>query len=186
RYLAIVSLQAGGKTVDTYATAFGIRTIKFDAGNGFLLNGQRLKIQGVCDHHDLGPLGSALNLRALERQLEILKEMGVNAIRTSHNPPAPELLELADRMGFLVMDEAFDCWKRGKKKNDYHLLFDDWSEKDLRAMVRRDRNHPSIILWSIGNEIGEQRDAAGHQVAVELARIVREEDSTRPVTAGAN
>jgi beta-galactosidase len=178
--------RVDGFVVDRSETSFGIRTIKFDVSNGFLLNGERVQIQGVCDHHDLGPLGAALNVRALERQLEILKEMGVNAIRTSHNPPAPELLELADRMGFLVMDEAFDAWRRAKKRNDYHLLFDDWSEKDLRAMVRRDRNHPSIILWSIGNEIGEQRDVAGHQIAANLAKIVREEDQTRPVTAGAN
>jgi beta-galactosidase len=186
RYVAVITLETLSRTSDRYETTFGIRTIKFDVSNGFLLNGERVKIQGVCDHHDLGPLGAALNGRALERQLEILKEMGVNAIRTSHNPPAPELLELADRMGFLVMDEAFDAWRRAKKRNDYHLLFDDWSEKDLRAMVRRDRNHPSIILWSIGNEIGEQRDAAGHQIAANLAKIVREEDQTRPVTAGAN
>ncbi len=175
-----------GVLVDRYETVFGIRTIKFDVEKGFLLNGERVKIQGVCDHHDLGALGAALNMRALERQLEILKEMGVNAIRTSHNPPAPELLELADRMGFLVMDEAFDAWRRGKKKNDYHLLFDDWHEKDLRAQVRRDRNHPSVILWSIGNEIGEQGNAEGHALAAELAKIVHQEDLTRPVTAGAN
>ena len=186
RYAAVITVETLSKTSDRYETLFGIRTIKFDVNDGFLLNGERVKIQGVCDHHDLGALGSAINLRALERQLEILKEMGVNAIRTSHNPPAPELLDLADRMGFVVMDEAFDAWRRAKKRNDYHLLFDDWSEKDVRAMVRRDRNHPSIILWSIGNEIGEQRDAAGHQIATTLAKIVREEDSTRPVTAGAN
>jgi beta-galactosidase len=185
-YVAVSTVVQNGRAVDRYETSFGIRSIKFDASNGFLLNGERVKLQGVCDHHDLGALGSALNVRALERQLEILKEMGVNAIRTSHNPPAPELLELADRMGFLVMDEAFDAWRRAKKRNDYHLLFDDWSEKDVRAMVRRDRNHPSIILWSIGNEIGEQRDAAGHQIAATLAQIVHEEDGTRPVTAGAN
>ncbi|HEX8117427.1 MAG TPA: DUF4982 domain-containing protein, partial [Pyrinomonadaceae bacterium] len=131
-------------------------------------------------------LGAAVNRRAVERQLEILKEMGVNAIRTSHNPPAPQLLDLADKMGFLVMDEAFDAWRRGKKKNDYHLLFDDWHEKDLRAFVRRDRNHASVMLWSTGNEIGEQRSPEGHKVSEELARIVREEDPTRPVTAGAN
>ena len=186
RYVAVVTLEAGGKKVDVYETFFGIRTIKFDVSQGFLLNGERVKIQGVCDHHDLGALGAAINVRALERQLEILKEMGVNAIRTSHNPPAPELLELCDRMGLVVMDEAFDAWRRAKKRNDYHLVFDDWHEKDVRAMVRRDRNHPAIVLWSIGNEIGEQRDAAGHQIALELAKIVREEDSTRPVTAGAN
>ena len=185
-YSLVTTISQAGRTIDRYETSFGIRTIKFDVDKGFLLNGEQLKIQGVCNHHDLGALGSALNRRALERQLEILKEMGVNALRTSHNPPAPELLELADRMGFVVMDEAFDAWRRGKKKNDYHLLFDDWHEKDLRAQVRRDRNHPSVILWSIGNEIGEQGNAEGHALAAQLAQIVHEEDTTRPVTAGAN
>jgi beta-galactosidase len=186
RYLAVVSLSEGGKVIDRYETPFGIRTIKFTADNGFLLNGQRVPLNGVCDHHDLGALGSAINSRALERQLEILKEMGCNAIRTSHNPPAPELLDIADRLGFVVMDEAFDCWVRGKTRNDYHLLFPDWHEKDLRALVRRDRNHPSVVLWSIGNEIVEQGSPAGHKVAAELAAIVRSEDLTRPVTAGCN
>jgi beta-galactosidase len=186
RYLAVVTIEQNGKLVDRYETVFGIRTVKFDPVSGFSLNGEHVRINGVCDHHDLGALGTAINTRALERQLEILKEMGVNAIRTSHNPPAPELLELCDRMGFLVMDEAFDAWRRAKKKNDYHLLFDDWHEKDLRALVRRDRNHASVILWSIGNEISEQRGDAGHEIAATLARIVREEDPTRPVTAAAN
>src|SRR5262249_53234818 len=185
-YSVVTTISQVGRTIDRYETTFGVRTIKFDVEKGFLLNGEQVKIQGVCDHHDLGALGSALNLRALERQLEILKEMGVNALRTSHNPPAPELLDLADRMGFVVMDEAFDAWRRGKKKNDYHLLFDDWHEKDLRAQVRRDRNHPSVILWSIGNEIGEQGNPEGHALAGELRQIVHEEDPTRPVTAGAN
>src|SRR6266849_5386651 len=190
-YVAVTTVEQNrhpvdGVIVDRYETVFGIRTIKFDVNSGFFLNGNHVRIQGVCDHHDLGPLGSALNVRALERQLEILKEMGVNAIRTSHNPPAPELLELADRMGFLVMDEAFDCWKRGKKKNDYHLLFDDWHEKDWRAQLRRDRNHPSVILWSTGNEIGEQRTPEGQKVAQELVKIAHEEDPTRPATAGCN
>jgi beta-galactosidase len=185
-YVAVITLEQKGKAFDRYETVFGIRTIKFDAFKGFYLNGEHVYIKGVCDHHDLGSLGSAVNKRALERQLEILKEMGVNAIRTSHNPPAPELLDLADRMGFVVMDEAFDAWRRAKKKNDYHLLFDDWSEKDLRAQIRRDRNHPSIILWSIGNEIGEQGSAEGHVVAANLTRIVHEEDTTRPTTAAAN
>ena len=185
-YGAVTTIMQDGKVVDVQETVFGIRTIKFDVDKGFLLNGERVRLNGVCDHHDLGPLGSALNIRALERQLEILKEMGVNAIRTSHNPPAPELLNLCDRMGMVVMDEAFDAWRRGKKKNDYHLLFDDWHEKDLRAQLRRDRNHPSIILWSIGNEIGEQGNAEGHKLSAELAGIVHQEDSTRPVTAGAN
>jgi beta-galactosidase len=186
RYLAVVTLSEGGKVIERYETPFGIRTIKFTADNGFLLNGQRVPLNGVCDHHDLGALGSAINTRALERQLEILKEMGCNAIRTSHNPPAPELLDIADRLGFVVMDEAFDCWIRGKTRNDYHLLFPDWHEKDLRALVRRDRNHPCVVLWSIGNEIAEQGSPAGHKVAAELAAIVRSEDLTRPVTAGCN
>jgi beta-galactosidase len=185
-YAAVTTVEQGGKIVDRYETIFGVRTIKFDPERGFLLNGEHVRLNGVCDHHDLGSLGAALNTRALERQLEILKEMGVNAIRTSHNPPAPELLELCDRMGLVVMDEAFDAWRRGKRKNDYHLLFDDWHEKDLRAQVRRDRNHPSVILWSTGNEIGEQRNAEGARLSEELSRIVREEDPTRPVTAGAN
>jgi beta-galactosidase len=185
-YAAVTSVEQNGKTVDSYETVFGIRTVKFDAARGLLVNGELVEIKGVCNHHDLGALGAAFNRRALERQLEILKEMGVNAIRTSHNPPAPELLELADRMGLLVMDEAFDAWRRSKKKNDYHLLFDDWHEKDLRAQVRRDRNHPSVILWSTGNEIGEQGNAEGHKLSEQLSRIVRDEDPTRPVTAGAN
>lgn len=184
-YTAVTTIWRNGRVIDTQETVFGIRTIKFDV-NGFFLNGEHLRLNGVCNHHDLGALGSAINIRALERQLEILKEMGVNALRTSHNPPAPELLDLCDRMGIVVMDEAFDAWRRGKKKNDYHLLFDDWHDKDLRALIRRDRNHPSVILWSIGNEIGEQGNAEGHKLSAELARIVHEEDPTRPATAGAN
>jgi beta-galactosidase len=186
RYVAVTTVTQDGKTADVYETPFGIRTIAFDPARGFLLNGERMPVQGVCDHHDLGALGSALNVRALERQLEILRAMGCNAIRTSHNPPAPELLELADRMGFVVMDEAFDCWARGKKPNDYHLLFADWHEKDLRALVRRDRNHPSVVLWSIGNEVGEQGQPEGWKLASHLAAIMREEDRTRYVTTGCN
>ncbi len=169
-YVVVTTIEQQGKVIDEYETVFGFRTIKFDEKEGFYLNGEHVYLKGVCDHHDLGALGSALNTRALERQLEILKEMGVNAIRTSHNPPAPELLELADRMGFVVMDEAFDEWRRAKKKNDYHLIFDDWHEKDLRAQIRRDRNHPSIILWSIGNEIGEQGSPEGHALAASLTK----------------
>ena len=150
---------------DRYETPFGIRTIKFDASKGFFLNGKHVHLNGVCDHADLGALGTAINVRALQRQVEWLQEMGCNAIRTSHNPPAPELLDLCDRMGVLVMDESFDCWERGKTKNDYHLLFDDWHEKDWRAELRRDRNHPSIILWSIGNEVPDQRTPAGPRIA---------------------
>ncbi len=186
RYVAVTTVSENGKALDIYETPVGIRTAVFDAARGFLLNGERVAIQGVCDHHDLGALGSALNVRALERQLEILRAMGCNAIRTSHNPPAPELLELADRLGFVVMDEAFDCWARGKRTNDYHLLFPDWHEKDLRALVRRDRNHPSVVLWSIGNEVGEQGQPEGWKLAAHLAAIVREEDRSRFVTTGCN
>lgn len=186
RYVAVITLTQGDHVIDRYETRFGIRTIKFTAENGFLLNGVRVPINGVCDHHDLGALGSAVNPRALERQLEILKEMGDNAIRTSHNPPAPELLDIADRLGLVVMDESFDCWVRGKTRNDYHLVFPDWHEKDMRALIRRDRNHPCVILWSIGNEISEQGSKAGHKVAAELAAIVHSEDTTRPVTAACN
>ncbi|HWX18635.1 MAG TPA: beta-galactosidase GalB [Candidatus Binatia bacterium] len=186
RYVAVTSLEQDGKIVDTHETLFGIRTLQFTADNGFMLNGERIALNGVCDHHDLGALGSAVSTRALERQLQILQEMGCNAIRTSHNPPAPELLDLCDRMGFVVMDEAFDCWLQPKKKNDYHLLFADWHEKDLRAMIRRDRNHPCIILWSIGNEISEQGSPNGPKMAGELAAIVHSEDRSRPVTSACN
>lgn len=182
-YVAVTTLRQDGKAVDVVETTFGIRSIEFTAREGFKLNGRRVQLQGTCNHHDLGPLGAALNVRALERQLEILKEMGNNALRTSHNPPAPELLELADRMGFLVQCEAFDCWRTGKTGNDYSRLFDQWHEKDLQAMVRRERNHPSVIMWSIGNEIHEQN---GPTLAKQLRDIVHAEDPTRPVTAGCN
>jgi beta-galactosidase len=183
RYLAQTTVSVNGKVVDTYNTPFGIRTIEFTARNGFLLNGRRVKIQGTCNHHDLGALGAAINTSGLRRELSILKEMGCNALRTSHNPPAPELLELADQMGFLVWDEAFDCWKDGKKKNDYNKLYDEWHAKDLKALVRRDRNHPSVFIWSIGNEVMNQRDV---EMTKHLADIVRSEDPTRPVSNGYN
>jgi beta-galactosidase len=186
RYVAVTAVTRDGILVDRYETPFGIRSIVFTAEQGFFLNGQHVPIQGVCDHHDLGALGSALNVRALERQLEILREMGCNAIRTSHNPPAPELLELCDRMGILVMDETFDCWQVAKRPNDYHLLFADWHEKDVRALLRRDRNHPSVILWSIGNEIPEQLEPEGWRLAEHLSAIVHEEDRTRPTISACN
>lgn len=186
RYVVVTSIEQNGKVLDEMETVFGVRTIEFTVTNGFLLNGERLPIQGVCNHHDLGALGSAFNVRAAERQLEILKEMGVNSIRTSHNPPAPELLDLCDRLGFLVMDETFDCWRGRKKPNDYHLLFDEWHEADVRALIRRDRNHPSVILWSIGNEIPEQANRSRFYIGEELAAIVHSEDRSRPVTAGCN
>ncbi|MBO9593939.1 MAG: DUF4982 domain-containing protein [Niabella sp.] len=183
RYIAVTTVLVNGKKADTYYSTFGIRTLEFTARNGFLLNGKRVAIQGVCNHHDLGALGAAMNTSALRRQLVLLKEMGANAIRTSHNPPAPELLALADEMGFLVWDEAFDAWKHGKKKNDYNKLYDDWHEKDLVALVHRDRNHPSVVIWSIGNEVIDQRDVA---MTKELAAIMRREDPTRPVSNGYN
>lgn len=186
RYVAETVVMLGEATVDRVTTPFGIRTIEHTADKGFLLNGERVPLNGVCNHHDLGALGTAVNMRALERQLEILQSMGCNAIRTSHNPPAPELAELCDRMGILLMVEAFDCWRMGKKRDDYSRIFDDWHEKDLRAMVRRDRNHPSVIQWSIGNEIREQFEVDGWKLAAHLAAIVREEDRTRPVVAGLN
>ena len=156
RYLAKVVVFDGRKQVDAYEVPFGFRTIQFTHDNGFLLNGKRVQIQGTCNHHDLGALGTAINKVALERQLRILKSFGCNALRTSHNIPAPELLDLADKMGFLLMDEAFDCWKEGKQPGDYGSLFDEWHVKDLEALVCRDRNHPSVILWSTGNEVPEQ------------------------------
>ena len=182
-YMAVTSLLQNGKVVDTYSTTFGVRTIKWDAVQGLLVNGERVKIQGVCMHHDMGALGTAINVRALERQIQILQEMGCNAIRTSHNPPAPELLDLCDRMGMLVMDEFTDSWTRPKKRNGYTRLFDEWAEKDVRALVRRDRNHPSVMLWSSGNEIPEQSDPVnGAKISQRLTDIFHEEDPTRLVS----
>ena len=186
RYVAVTTIEEGGKTIDSYETPFGIRTIRFDADKGFLLNGKHVNIYGVCNHHDLGALGSAFNTRAAERQLEILKEMGFNALRTSHNMPAPELLDLCDRMGIMVMDESFDCWRKGKTPNDYSLLYNDWHARDLRAEVRRDRNHPSVIQWSIGNEVRELNIPEGPAMAAHLSSIVNGEDPTRPTVVGSN
>lgn len=182
-YKAVTQIYSNGKVIDKYTTTFGIRSFMFDVDKGFLLNGKPVKINGVCNHHDLGCLGTAINTRALERQLQILKAMGCNAIRTSHNPPAPELLDLCDKMGFIVMDEAFDMWKMQKNKFDYHLYWDEWHKKDLEDMILRDRNHPSVFMWSIGNEIPEQGDKTGVGIANELAAIVRSLDTTRPVTS---
>ncbi|MGN6726912.1 MAG: beta-galactosidase GalB, partial [Tepidisphaeraceae bacterium] len=182
-YAAVTTVQQDGKAVDRYESSFGVRQIQFTADDGLHVNGKRVRIQGVCLHHDLGALGAAFNVRAAERQLQIMKEMGVNAIRCSHNPPAPEMLDLCDRMGLLVMDELTDTWTVPKKPNGYAKLFADWSEPDLRAMIRRDRNHPSVIIWSIGNEIGEQRRPEMHPVAARLSGIVHEEDTSRPTAA---
>ncbi len=195
-YRAVTRVECGGSSArggralcDDYTTPFGIRRALFRADSGFFLNGKHVKIRGVCLHHDLGALGAAVNERALQRQLQIMREMGVNAIRTSHNPPAPELLDLADRMGFIVMDEAFDMWRKQKTEFDYHLDFPEWHERDLADMIRRDRNHPSVFIWSIGNEVMEQwtnGDSTAAPIARELAGIVRQLDPTRPITSASN
>ena len=192
-YKAVTQVISNNIILDNYITHFGIRSFEFDINKGFLLNGKHVKINGVCNHHDLGCLGTAINTRALQRQLEILKEMGCNAIRTSHNPPAPELLDLCDRMGFIVMDEAFDMWKKKKSKYDYHLDWDEWHKKDLEDQVLRDRNHPSVFIWSIGNEINEGWDTRdslefnrSRSMAKELGDIIRTLDTTRPVTSALN
>jgi len=186
-YQAVTTVTQDGRIADVQETTFGIRKIEFTTDNGFLLNGQRVQFKGACNHHDLGALGAAFNTRAAERQLEILKEMGVNALRTSHNMPAPELLDLCDRMGILVMDETFDCWKNGKKENDYNKLWDDWHEKDLRALIRRDINHPSVVMWSVGNEVLELGKAdEGPALAAALTAIAHDTDPTRPTVLGSN
>ncbi len=188
-YKAVTTIKCEGKICDDYETTFGIRTFAFDSDKGFFLNGKQVKIKGVCNHHDLGCLGAAINTRAIERQLKILKDMGCNGLRTSHNPPAPELLDLCDKMGFIVMDEAYDMWAKGKTEFDYHLDFEKWHKQDLEDMVRRDRNHPSVFIWSIGNEVMEQwdrQDSSSTIIARELTALVKVLDATRPVTAACN
>jgi beta-galactosidase len=188
-YTLVTTIECNGEQIDRFETTVGIRTFAFDSAKGFSLNGKPVKIKGVCNHHDLGCLGAAINYRALRRQLEILKEMGVNGIRTSHNPPAPELLDLCDRMGFIVMDEAFDMWKKGKTQFDYSLDWDEWHQRDIQDMVLRDRNHPCIFIWSIGNEVTEQydkKDSSGTVIAKELTKLVKAIDTTRPVTSNCN
>jgi beta-galactosidase len=187
RYVVETTLSQEGKPIDQYQTPFGIRTLNFDPEKGIFVNGERLFIKGVNQHHDLGALGAAFNTRAAERQLEMLRDLGCNAIRMAHNPPAPELLELTDRMGFLVIDEIFDGWETKKTPLDFHLIFPDWHEQDIRAFVRRDRNHPSVIIWSFGNEVGEQYTAEqGAALAKRLRDMVKEEDPTRPTTVSMN
>jgi beta-galactosidase len=186
-YTVVSEVIDGGGVVDAYRTPLGIRSIQFTRDRGLLLNGRHVPVQGVCNHHDQGYLGAAAYDRAIQRQLEILKQMGGNAVRTSHNPPAPKLLELCDRLGLLVMDEAFDEWQKNKTQYGYGRFFPQWSDTDLRSMLRRDRNHPCVVLWSIGNEIPEQGDAReGRRQARRLADICHEEDPTRPVTSACN
>jgi len=175
------------RVADEYDTPLGIREIVFDADKGFLLNGEPVKLNGVCLHHDSGCVGAAVPERVWERRLEVLKEMGCNSVRTSHNPPSPDFLDLSDRMGFLVMDEAFDEWRVAKGQigpYGYHLYFDEWSERDVTSFVRRDRNHPSVVLWSAGNEIGDQLNPRGVETLSRLIEIFHREDPSRLVTAG--
>ena len=187
-YTVRTRIHDGNRLLDEKLTPFGIREIAWDAGKGFLLNGRKVVLKGVCQHHDLGPLGSAVHTRALERQIEILREMGANSIRTSHNPPAPEFLDLCDRMGILVIDELFDIWKLQKygKTNGYNIFWEEWHAKDVRNFMRRDRNHPSVIAWSTGNEVPELGRPDHHWVSARLRELIREYDTTRPVTAGSN
>lgn len=182
RYVACITIQNNGIETDRYYTPFGIRDIQVSR-EGFFLNGRKVQIQGVCNHHDLGALGAAFNRSALERQFRIMRTMGCNSIRTSHNPPAPDLLDLADKTGMLIMDEAFDAWAHGKREWDYNKLYKDWHQKDLEALIRRDWNHPSVIFWSIGNEVMEQQNVT---MTRHLVDIVKALDKTRPVTNGYN
>jgi len=186
-HTAVTTIWRQGKLSDRYTTRFGIRSISYDAENGFQLNGRKVAFQGVCMHHDLGPLGAAVNTRATERQLQIMKDMGANAIRTAHNPPSSEQLRLCDELGLLVQVEAFDCWEQAKVENGYNKFFGEWHDRDLREIIRRDRNNPSVIMWSIGNEILEQSSKhRGAELARHLNDICHEEDPTRPTTAGFN
>jgi beta-galactosidase len=181
-YQVVTTVSVGDAVVDTYTTPFGIRSFAFDSNQGFSLNGEGVKLNGVCNHHDLGSLGAAVNFRALQKRMEMLKDMGVNAIRTSHNPPAPELLDLADSMGFVVMDEAFDCWDQSKVKYDYARFFKQWATTDMADIVARDRNHPSVVIWSIGNEIPN----ANATTAQTLIGAVKTKDTTRVIAQAFN
>ncbi len=183
-YKAITRVYADGQLQDCYSTPFGIRHFEFVPEEGFYLNGEQRKFQGVCLHHDLGALGAAVNESSIRRQLLILKDMGCDAIRTAHNMPAPELVRLCDEMGFMLMIEAFDEWDVAKCANGYHRFFNDWAEKDLVNMLRQFRNNPSVILWSIGNEVPTQCAPQGYKVARFLRDICHREDPTRPVTCG--
>ena len=186
-YCLQVELKANGKTTDISTINYGIQTIKFDPNLGFLLNGEHVKLKGTNNHHDGGPLGSACLNHTFERQLKLLKEMGCNALRMSHNPPAPELIDVADRMGFVVINEIFDEWMNGKTPAGYSPYFKEWYQKDVENWIKRDRNHPSVIAWSIGNEVKEQWDMIeGPKIASMLNEAVLKYDTTRPTTAGCN
>ncbi len=184
--LRTVLTSDDGVALHSVDTPFGFRTFGWDADRGFVLNGRRLRLNGVCLHHDHGPLGGAFYRRAMERQLEIMKEMGANAVRTAHNPPAPEMVDLCDRMGLLVIDELFDGLKHSKTADDYGVFYDDWYKRDVRNFVLRDRNHPSVILWSIGNEVVEQHDPSRHGVLADLVAEFRHHDADRPIYCSLN
>ncbi len=184
-YQVRTTVKVGDKVLDTKLTNFGIRTVEWKP-EGFFLNGKKVKLYGVCQHHDLGPLGGGVHKKGYERQVKILKEFGVNSIRTSHNPPAPELLDICDREGILVIDELFDMWKHAKKGQDYHNYFPEWHERDLVNFCHRDRNHPCVIAWSTGNEIPEQGSADGKEISQMLTDLFHREDPTRKVTVGCN
>lgn len=192
RYKLVTEIISGGRTVDTYETPFGIRYFEFDNNEGFSLNGQYMKLHGVSMHHDLGALGAAVNARAVERQMQMMKDMGVNAIRVTHNPASPELLEAANKLGLLVVEEAFDAWNYSKKTYDYARFFSAWSdqysstwaEHDIKEMVDRGKNEPSIIMWSLGNEIYDTQTTGGRATAIQLNGWVKEIDTTRPTTIG--
>ena len=183
-YKAVSKIYVDGKQTDEYTTRFGIRSIEIIADKGFFLNGKHRKFQGVCNHHDLGPLGAAVNVAALRRQLTLLKDMGCDAVRTSHNMPAPELVELCDEMGFMMMLEPFDEWDIAKCENGYHRYFNEWAEKDMVNMLHQYRNNPCVVMWSIGNEVPTQCSPEGYKVASFLQDICHREDPTRPVTCG--
>lgn len=185
-YTAETELYYDGRLVDRYTTRFGIRTVELRADKGFFLNGKMRKFRGVCLHHDLGPLGAAVNKAALRRQLTMLKDMGCDAIRTSHNMPDPQLVALCDEMGFMMMVESFDEWNEAKCENGYHRFFDEWAERDMVNMLHNFRNNPSVVMWSIGNEVPSQWSAEGYKVATWLRDICYREDPTRPVTCGMN
>ena len=185
-YTAVTKVYRDGRLTDRVETRFGVRSISFDAAHGFRLNGQTLKLKGGCLHHDNGPLGARAYDRAEERRVELLKAAGYNALRMSHNPPSPAFLEACDRLGVLVIDEAFDTWREGKNPHDYHLFFDEWWQRDIESMVGRDRNHPSVIMWSTGNEIPNRAKPEVVAVAKMLADYVRRLDPARPVTSAVN
>ena len=201
-YTVRTELKIGDRLADVYDSPLGVRTLRFDRNEGFFLNGEQMILKGMCNHQDLGPLGNALWDRALERRMHMLKDMGVNAIRTAHYPHSPEFMRMADEMGFLVINETFDEWRqgwafedgtlvssgtnRGKARYGYNRYFDDWAERDLVDHIKRDRNHPSVIMWSIANEVPEAQRNGETETVQKLAKIVRETDPTRPVTAGIN